>query len=195
MERVVNMPYRTVPLQANHYYHVYNRGHNRNPIFFERDNYLYFLRQLRKYLIEQQTADIVAYCLMPNHYHLLLYLKVDYFSQVMQKLSLSYTKAINRRYKRVGGLFQGRFQAIAVDKDEYLLQLTRYIHLNPVKASLVNQAQDWEFSSYQEYLGLRGGTLPNLHAVQSYVQSAANYRLFVESSIQTTAMQHLMFDE
>nr|WP_017307243.1 hypothetical protein [Spirulina subsalsa] len=95
----------------------------------------------------------------------------------------------------MGSLFQGRFQAIAVDSDEYLWQLTRYIHLNPVKANLVNRPEDWEFSSYPEYLGLRRGSLPKLDAMQGYFESAANYRLFVESSIQTTAIQHLMFDE
>ncbi|MCW6036628.1 transposase [Spirulina subsalsa FACHB-351] len=189
------MPYRQIALNPGHYYHVYNRGHNRELIFFERENYLYFLRQLRKYLIERQAADIIAYCLMPNHYHLLLYVKVDYLSRVMQQLGLSYAKAINQRHRRVGSLFQGRFQAIAVDSDEYLYQLTRYIHLNPVKAKIVNRPEDWEFSSYPEYLGLRRGSLPKFDAIQGHFKSAADYRLFVESSIQTTTIQHLMFDE
>ncbi len=68
---------------------------------------------------------------MPNHYHLLVYLKTDRFSKLMQAFTLSYAKAINKRYQRVGSLFQGRFEAINVDREEYLLHLTRYIHLNP----------------------------------------------------------------
>ncbi|MGA9348067.1 MAG: hypothetical protein WBW48_04590 [Anaerolineae bacterium] len=70
------MPYRPVEFRSGEYYHVYNRGNNYQPIFFERENYLYFLRQLRKYLVVD-AIEIVAYCLMPNHYHLLVYLKTD----------------------------------------------------------------------------------------------------------------------
>jgi putative transposase len=135
-----DMPRREVIFQSGNYYHVYNRGNNRQLIFFERDNYTYFLRQLRTHLINR-GVDIIAYCLMPNHYHLLVYLKNEYFSKLMQAFTLSYAKAINQRYKRVGSLFQGRFQAIHVDKDEYLLNLTRYIHLNPVEANLVEKAE------------------------------------------------------
>ncbi|WP_254175061.1 transposase [Planktothrix pseudagardhii] len=88
------MPRRQVIFQAGNYYHVYNRGNNRQLIFFERDNYIYFLRQLRNHLITN-GVDIIAYCLMPNHYHLLVYLQTDNFSELMQSFSLSYTKAIN----------------------------------------------------------------------------------------------------
>jgi hypothetical protein len=99
---------------------------------------------------------------MPNHYHLLMQCKTDEVSEAMQRLSMAYTKAMNRRYNRVGSLFQGQFQAIAIQSNEYLYHLTRYIHLNPVKAGIVVHPKDWEFSSYLEYAGLRGGTLPKL---------------------------------
>ncbi|MEM9276517.1 MAG: transposase, partial [Cyanobacteria bacterium P01_F01_bin.143] len=95
------MPIRNVTFQVNNFYHIYNRGNNRQKIFFERDNYLYFLSKLREYLVSN-TVEITAYCLMPNHYHLLIYLNNNNFSELMQKLALSYTKAINKRYKRVG---------------------------------------------------------------------------------------------
>ncbi|WP_287706938.1 MULTISPECIES: transposase [unclassified Microcystis] len=145
------MPYRQNIFQPGQYYHIYNRGNNRQDIFFERENYLFFLRLVRKYLLE--TLDVIAYCLMPNHYHLLIQLKKAELSAAMQAFSLSYTKAINRRYGRVGSLFQGRFQAILVNDTEYLLNLSRYIHCNPVKAGLVSQPQEWEFSSFREYVG------------------------------------------
>jgi len=83
------------------------------------------------------------------------------------KLSVSYTKAINKRYQRRGVLFQGPFQAVHVDRNEYLLHLSRYIHLNPVTAGLVERPENWEFSSYREYLGLRDGTLPEPEIVLS----------------------------
>ena len=186
------MPRREVIFQAGNYYHVYNRGNNRQLIFFERDNYIYFLRQLRTHLIER-GVDIIAYCLMPNHYHLLVYLKNEYFSKLMQAFTLSYAKAINQRYKRVGSLFQGLFQAIHVDREEYLLNLTRYIHLNPVEANLVEKAEDWEFSSYQEYVDLRRGSLPKLDRVELF--SADAYRDFLEDVNIENISEDLTFEE
>ncbi len=197
------MPRRQVIFQAGNYYHVYNRGNNRQLIFFERDNYIYFLRQLRNHLITN-GVDIIAYCLMPNHYHLLVYLQTDNFSELMQSFSLSYTKAINKRYHRVGSLFQGRFQAIHVDQEEYLLHLTRYIHLNPVSANLVKKAEEWEFSSYQDYINLRRGSLAKLEGVRcaaarlapSQLSSADDYRYFLEDySKSHKLIQHLTFAE
>jgi REP element-mobilizing transposase RayT len=98
---------------------------------------------------------------MANHYHLLVYTKTDGFSQsVMQPFSVSYTKAINKQQNRVGPLFQGPFQARLVKNEAYLLELTTYIHLNPVHAGLVHAPEAWEYSSYRDYIGLRLGTLP-----------------------------------
>ena len=188
------MPRRQVILQAGNYYHVYNRGNNRQLIFFERENYIYFLRQLRNHLIAN-GVDIIAYCLMPNHYHLLVYLNTDRFSKLMQAFTLSYVKAISKRYQRVGSLFQGRFQAIHVDTEEYLLYLTRYIHLNPVSANIVEKAENWEFSSYQEYIDLRQGNLPKIEVVRAKFQSADAYRYFLEDSTSDRLIQHLTFEE
>src|SRR5690348_10190560 len=118
------MPYRSIPFQSGEYYHVYNRGVDRDLIFFERENYLFFLRRLKHY-ITSRGVDLVAYCLMPNHYHLIARPHLDDFSSLMQAFALSYTKAVNKRRDRVGALFQGRFRAIHVDREEYLLHLSR----------------------------------------------------------------------
>ena len=158
------MPRRTVPLVPREYYHLYNRGHNRALVFFEEENYRYFLRRVRQYVVPQH-ALLVAYVLMPNHYHLLIRAESTKLSRAMQRLGISYTKSINKRYDRTGGLFQGAFQAKHVDDQEYLLHLSRYIHLNPVRSRLVGKAQDWVFSSYPEYVGLRKGTLPRTEEV------------------------------
>jgi putative transposase len=189
------MPHRSVDFRAGNYYHIYNRGNNYQSIFFEEKNYLFFLRQLRKYLVNN-ILEVIAYCLMPNHYHLLAYLKNDNLSAAMQPFALSYTKAINETYKRVGSLFQGRFQAIYVDNDDYLLHLSRYIHLNPVSAGLVEKAEDWEYSSYLEYIGWRNGTLPQMDVVRSRFPSIDYYRLFVEAYQESDRMkiQHLAID-
>ena len=133
---------------------------------------------------------------MPNHYHLLIYLNNNNFSELMQKLALSYTKAINKRYKRVGSLFQGRFKSILVDKDEYLLHLSRYIHLNPINAKLVTKAEYWEYSSYREYINLRDGTLPNFDRIISLFPNVSFYRCFVEdySEGDEQIIKHLTFE-
>ncbi len=130
------MPRPQRDLVPGEYYHLYNRGNNRQNIFFERENYLYFLKQFR-YFVAEETVHVVAYCLMPDHYHVLIYLREDGLSKAMQRFTMSYTNAMNRRYGRCGSLFQGRFQTIHVDSDAYLLHLTRYIHLNPMRACLV----------------------------------------------------------
>ena len=92
---------------------------------------------------------------MPNHYHLVLKLKTDNISTAMQKLALSYAKSYNLVYDQNGHLFQGPFQRVHVKDLNYLLHLSRYVHLNPVKAEIVNKAEDWNYSSYQEFIGLR----------------------------------------
>ncbi len=172
------MPRRLMPLQVGNFYHIYNRGNNRQLIFFERDNYIYFIRLVRKYLIAN-SVDIVAYCLMPNHYHFLVYLRDETLSDAMKLLSLAYTKAINKRFDRSGVLFQGRFQSIHVAETDYLIHLSRYIHLNPVKAKLVQQPEEWEFSSYSEYAGLRSGTLPQTEYVKTQIQNELVYQQFL----------------
>jgi REP element-mobilizing transposase RayT len=189
------MPCRSVKFKAGAYYHLYNRGNNFQPIFFERENYLYFLRQLRKHLTVE-AAEIIAYCLMPNHYHLLVYLKTDDLSDQMQPFALAYTKAINKRYGRVGSLFQGHFKAIHVDRDEYLLHLSRYIHLNPVAAGLSQHPEDWEFSSFPEFVGLRPGTLPQPAIVLTQFSSPEAYRQFVTDyqAEDRKVIGHLAFD-
>ncbi len=172
------MPRRSIPLQVGNFYHIYNRGNNRQLIFFERDNYIYFLQLVRRYLIAN-SVDIVAYCLMPNHYHFLVYLRDETLSDAMKLLSLAYTKAINKRFNRSGVLFQGRFQSIHVTETDYLIHLSRYIHLNPVKANLVQQPEEWEFSSYSEYAGLRSGTLPKTEYVKMQMQDESVYQQFL----------------
>jgi REP element-mobilizing transposase RayT len=158
------MPRRTVPLVAGHYYHVYNRGNNRAAIFFEPENYAFFLRRLREYVVTSD-ARVIAYALMPNHYHLLIQAQTDNLSHAMQLFGISYTKAINKQFNRVGAVFQGSFRAKEVDRDEYLLHLSRYIHLNPVRARLAQRPEEWPFSSYADYVGLRNGTLPQWQVV------------------------------
>jgi len=174
------MPYRKIPFCSGNYYHIYNRGNNYEKVFFEPENYRYFLRLLQKYC-PPSALELVSYCLMPDHYHLLVFLNENDLSNRMQAMILAYTKAINKRYGRVGALFQGRFKALHVDKYDYLLHLSRYIHYNPVAAGLVQRAEDWVFSSYPVYLGLRREPFLQPDIVMSQFDTPGIYREFVES--------------
>lgn len=187
---------RKVEFCAGYCYHIYNRGVARQPIFFNDGNWYFFLKRLREHFTSD-LVDIIAYCLMPNHYHLLVYLRChDLSSRIMQPFTVSYSKAINAQQRRVGPLFQGPFQAILVDTDEYLLHLSRYIHLNPVHAGLAARAEDWEFSSYRDYLGLREGTLPKPGLVLGQFPSPQVYRQFVADYVDADrrVIQHLTID-
>ncbi len=172
---------RSTPILPFNYYHIYNRGINRGLIFFAEENYHFFLDRLRKYFISDK-ASIISYCLMPNHYHLLIYPMTEEFgNHVMQPFSVSYTKAINKRNLRTGPLFEGPYQAILVEQDEYLLHLSRYIHLNPVSANLVDRAEDWEFSSYRDYIGTRPSGFINPNIITGYFADSSEYEEFVLS--------------
>jgi len=169
------------------YYHIYNRGNNREAIFFEPDNYLYFLKKVKEYLVP--VADVLVYCLMPTHYHIVARVKPETqtsevfktseVSTAMMKLSVSYTKAINKRFQRAGVLFQGQFQAKPILTSEYLLNLCRYIHGNPVKDGLVADITQWQYSNYLEWIGGRDGKLVDKAFVQDNFDTPEEYRKFV----------------
>jgi len=188
------MPRREVPFLPDHFYHFYNRGNNRQAIFFERDNYVYFLRRLKKYL--REYLDILAYCLMPTHYHILARVRTPQTSEVletsevpvsqaMQKFIISYTKAINKRFDRVGALFQGQFKAKLVEEQNHLLTLCLYIHANPVKDGLVDTPELWEFSNYLEWIDKRPGTLVDRDFINENFGSAGEYEKLVMEFIKS----------
>lgn len=186
------MPRRKESFEVGEHYHIFNRGVDRQPVYFSRENYLFFLRRMGQYLCcinppewngsspETRSCQILAYCLMPDHYHLLVQICANTFSASMQSLSQSYTNAINRDRKRVGPLFQGRFCAKPIDEELGLLHVSRYIHRNPVDAGLVKLPHAWEFSSYLDYTDVRHGRLPNLSSVLTIAGGRERYRRFVE---------------
>ena len=169
----MTMPYRE-STYSNHFYHVYNRGNNFEPIFFGDENFRFFLRRLIEYF--DVKINLIAYCLMPNHYHLLVEVLENAFLQkAMQRLSTSYTKAINKNRGRVGHLFQGRYKYKLVPNNNYLLHLSRYIHLNPVKAGIVEKPEDWMFSSYKDFVGKRKSDFLNFEMVLSQLDDYADF--------------------
>jgi REP element-mobilizing transposase RayT len=131
------------------FYHVITRGNNKKVIFKEPDDCLRWLSLLKSYKKEYKTR-VLAYCLMPNHYHLLIQASSE-LSQFMCILNVQYAKFFNKKYNISGHLFGDRFKSFLVADDPYLLTLIRYIHNNPVRANLTDNPLSYEFSSLKDY--------------------------------------------
>lgn len=134
-------------------YHLTSRGDRQEPIFVD-DLDRQRLLGIVGLALERFDAQALAYCLMGNHYHFVLRTRQANLSRLMRHVNGVYTQAFNRRHGKVGHLFQGRFKALLVDHDAYLLQVCRYVELNPVRAGLVQQPQAWPWSSLRAHLGL-----------------------------------------
>lgn len=142
---------------ASNVFHIYNRGNNKQLIFFSEENYFFFLFKLKKHI--GPHCEILAYCLMPNHFHLLIYTDEHFdrheFSKAFGIALRSYTRAINKQEQRTGSLFQQNSrskQIVNAGSGNYILTCFNYIHLNPYKAGLVKKIEDWPHSSIGEYL-------------------------------------------
>jgi REP element-mobilizing transposase RayT len=136
-------------------YHVMSRGNAKQSIFLGAADYERFLALLGS-TSSRFGVLCRAYCLMPNHFHLLLEPDADPLSRMMQQLNSAYSQSFNRQHDRVGHVLQGRFKALLVDRDSYFLQLLRYIMLNPIEANLVDDPGKWRWSSYRATAGLTG---------------------------------------
>lgn len=197
----------TVKLYAeNSYFHVYNRGVEKRLIFLDKQDCSVFLHYLRMYLTEENEikeeivygttnlrflklnlsleVDLLAFSLMPNHFHLLVKQHTkDGVTKLLRRVITGYVMYFNKKYRRVGPLFQGIFKACSVNNDEYLLHLSRYIHLNPTK---LNTFVDWiSFSSYPNYVGNRNVTWIKPSEILSFFGRESNaqniaYKDFVE---------------
>ena len=140
-------------------YHVIARGNDRQVLFRDEADYREYLTRLRAGL-HRHSIRCYAYCLMPNHVHLLLEPGAIPVSRLLQGVQGAFAQYLNRRYRRVGHRFQGRFRAILCDKDSYLLELARYLHLNPVRAGLTRAPEVWPWSSHRAYLERSAAELP-----------------------------------
>jgi len=136
-------------------YHITSRGNARQAIFLDEEDFTDFLRVLCS-VVKRYHFILHTYCLMNNHYHLLIETPYANLSRGMRQLNGLYTQRFNRKHQRIGHLFQGRYQAILVDKDNYLLELSRYVALNPVRAKIVKDPKDWRWSAYQATTGHKG---------------------------------------
>lgn len=189
------------------YYHIYNRGVEKRKIFLDDHDYKTFLYLLKLYLeprkpkpkdLEEakllrrslaKEVGLLAYCLMPNHFHLLLKQKThNGMTKLMRTISTSYVTYFNQKYKRVGPLFQGNYKAVLLDSEEQLLHLSRYIHLNPVEVT--KNFKDYPYSTFRDYTGKRAAKWIDVELILSYFSSNPllfknlSYGKFVESYIE-----------
>ena len=149
------------------------------------------MRCIKLYL-DDYALSMIAYCLMPNHYHFLMRPDQDeVLSQFIQRLFNSYTQSFNREQNRSGTLFEGRAKSVLVDTDEYIVHLCRYIHLNPVTAGLTKRPGDWPYSNYLEWIEQRDGTLIDRDFVRDYFPTAADYEDFVMGELAPSAEEKL----
>lgn len=161
------------------YYHIYNRGANRQPIFYGKENYLFVLRRMREYS-QDLHMTLVAYCLLPNHYHWLVRQDgVEAAGRLPQAVFNSYTKALNSRNNRSGTLFQGPYRVIHVQDDNYLIHLCRYIHTNPVRHGIAADLMLWPYSNYLEWIEQRNGAPVDQSFIRAHFGAAEQYRQFV----------------
>ncbi|KKP46662.1 MAG: hypothetical protein UR39_C0009G0019 [Candidatus Woesebacteria bacterium GW2011_GWA1_33_30] len=195
------------------YYHVYNRGVDKRIIFEDEQDHKVFLNYLKEYLSPPRPLNelevevtlkgstfkgiprllnnyfdqihLLAYCLMPNHFHLLIKQKdIGMMKNFMRSLGTRYSVYFNKRYERSGSLFQGIYKAIVISNENYLVHLSRYIHLNPVELKI--NPKD-AYSSYDDYIGLRNTSWIETETIKSYFSrennKMASYKSFVESMI------------
>jgi REP element-mobilizing transposase RayT len=164
-------------------YHITSRGDDRKKIFTSANDYQKFLNYLVSAKIKYKFY-LYAYCLMDNHYHLLIEISQPNLSKIMQYMNTAYTVYYNTKHKRCGHLFQGRYKSIIVDADSYLLELTRYIHLNPVRAKITDKPEKYKWTSYMEYIGEYGnGIIDKRRIENNFAVKSNDYKEFVYEGI------------
>lgn len=220
------MPARMIPLVTDQYYHIFNRGIDKRPIFPQKRDYRHFIETLLYYqrklpvklslfqvlpeedklrLLEISHAlapfvDFVCYCLMPNHFHLLLkQVQADGISNFIRLVSDSFTHYYNLKYKRKGTLFEGRFKAVLLESDEQLLHVNRYIHLNPITSFVVknfDQLLKYKWSSLPEYLQGGPGVCTKSYILNQF--KTHKYENFLKDQVdyqrKLDAIKHLLFE-
>jgi REP element-mobilizing transposase RayT len=200
---------RKIKFANNEYYHIYNRGVDKRDIFCCNENYVKFLINIRElnnkstyekrardkkelssktlelssFLSLPKFVDIICYCLNRNHYHLILKQLIDKgIEKFMHKLNTSYTNYFNQKYDRSGSLFQGRYKAIHIDTNEYLLWLSGYVNGN-AKIHKIAKTDNYKWCSYQDYLNKRSGSLCNKEIILDQFKNAEEYKKYVEMVI------------
>lgn len=194
------MPLRKTPLVTDHFYHIFNRGVEKRITFTDTREYKHFLETMKYYQhkdlelkfshatyeMKQTTSgkkliDIIAYCLMPNHFHLLVkQLEENGISTFMRRSINSYTRYFNTKHERIGPLLQGPFKVALIENDEQFIHVSRYIHLNPLVGYITKDLRLYEWSSYTEYLGIHNSRFCNPSEILNFFKNPTDYERFVK---------------
>jgi len=199
-------------------YHIYNRGVEKRIIFLDEQDYRIFLYYLKTYLTPIEFQDkppknikylkheldkkikLFCYCLMPNHFHLMVKQLTDRaIVEFMKRITNAYTEYFNKKYERVGGLFQGCYKAVLIDKENYFWELARYIDLNALKANLVKKIENYRWSSFRVYVKIKNEFPEGLIDKERFLQywdergdiekARKNYLQFVRDGIEIIKMK------
>jgi len=187
------MPKRALQFSQGNYYHVFNRGFNKQSIFNDESNYIHLLKLGQKYFNKYQIA-VIAYCLMPNHYHFLLHQETEKsIGNAIRDIFNAYVQGLNKQTDRKGPLFEGRFKAIQIENESYLIHLCRYIHRNPIDClpPLVENLSDWPYSNFPEWVDRRKGSLVDCEFVKTYFESDVDYQAFVHEMPSLKVLQRM----
>ncbi len=177
------------------YYHIYNRGNAKADIFLDDEDFSFFLLRLAQNLfparyqgvrlspLPERSFSMISYCLMPNHFHFLLRQDNDIpTSRLLSKVCTSYSKYFNKKYNRVGHVFQDAFKQITVHDNSYLLWLSAYIHNNPVVAGFTSNPFEYQWSSYGEFFGVGEKNICDPRIILDQLKSKEEYKRFVRES-------------
>lgn len=214
------MPYRIVPFETLGIYHVYNRGVEKRQVFSSDRDYQRFLQTIYYYQFSgpkpkfsnqdrfrtkdfdqgPKIVEIICYCLMPNHFHLLIRQnKEDGIKEFISKVLNSYTKYFNTKNKRVGPLFQGTFKAVPTETDLQLMHVSRYIHLNPYTSGLTKDLNGYLYSSFVDYAGISDHSICNKEPVLTFFKGPKDYEEFVVGhsayARELEIMKHLLLEK
>lgn len=194
------MPYRVAPFASGYFYHIFNRGVEKRIIFSNERDHQRFLQTLYYYQFRgpkprfsmytrfkdkdfsrnPKIVEVICYCLMPNHFHILAkQIEDGGIQEFIRKATNSYTKYYNTKHKRVGHLFQGTFKAVPIETDPQLLHVSRYIHLNPYVSELTDNLDNYPYSSYPHFIGLKKDNLCESEVILESFKDSADYKEFI----------------
>jgi len=199
-----------IPLTGGNYYHIYNRGNNKDDIFFENENYYHFLRLFEKYI--DPIAETYAWCLLKNHFHMLVYLKTDLeinlsllsYSTVKKPKDVSaskqfshffnaYTQSINRRHNRTGSLFEKPFKRKLVKTEDYFQKLIYYIHNNPVHHGFTKTIAEYPWSSYKRIMSDNSSKLKKNRVIELF-NDVDNFKQYHSINQNLKKINHLLIE-
>jgi putative transposase len=182
----------TESFESESVYHIFSHVNGEELIFREETNYRYFLSQLKKYIVP--IANIYAYCLLPNHFHLLLRFKniggvsIEnehlYLMKQFGNFLNSYAKAFNKKYNRKGALFLNAVKRKKISEEKYLLKVLHYIHNNPINHGFVNRIDNWKFSSYHSYLNPEKESALSRNEIMKYFDSLQVFKNYHRSNVE-----------